>query len=677
MANWAYDLEIFKNCFTATFIDVNSINIQDYIDADIKKDITAKKTALSKINHKIFIVYNETNNCRLLYDFIISKNCEMLVGYNNHHYDDVILDYIIQHRLYLLDSITITSKLYALSQDILGYIGKYRKDNNIRYSGKYFSIDLMKLHYLDKKPRVSLKQVSILLRWYRLEEYSMPPIAEIESADYYNGNFPELNSFDRYVCDEHIADIIEYNINDVLITLALYDYSATEFKNRIIASKKYKLNLYSVSRSSMADMIMSKFYADATGLSYWDFANLRTYRRSIKFKDIILDEIDFKTPELQSFLEDLKTRTIRIGTDTFKETLIFKGKGYTFAKGGLHSIDHGAVYTETDKYYIRDVDADSYYPSGVVNWKIKADHLGGIIIDIIDHHRKERIDAKHKGDKDTADIGKIVLNSGVFGKLGFEYSWMFDLKAMYKVTINLQLLLIVLIEDLELNGIEVISANTDGIISKIPKHLNDTYEKLCKDWGIRFNMGIEFTDYDLYVRTTVNDYMARTKSGKIKLKGDFLYKLEGNAPLRKGYNAPCIAKALEQYYGHDKTNIDELIKSFDIYDYLISVKVGRKYITEYHTIDGSDRHIKVLQRNNRYFVSNSGGTILKYDKETRKHTNIIARKTVTIFNDYYESNDYNINYNYYKSRLIDMINKINNQITKDMKKNIGNLFNDL
>ena len=43
--------------------------------------------------------------------------------------------------------------------------------------------------------------------------------------------------------------------------------------------------------------------------------------------------------------------------------------------------------------------------------------------------------------------------------------YLYDPKCTYKVTINLQLCLLMLIEALELKGIKVISANTDGIVS--------------------------------------------------------------------------------------------------------------------------------------------------------------------------------------------------------------------
>lgn len=53
---------------------------------------------------------------------------------------------------------------------------------------------------------------------------------------------------------------------------------------------------------------------------------------------------------------------------------------------------------------------------------------------------------------------------------------------MYQVTINGQLFLLMLIEKLELAGIHVISANTDGIVSIIPNDKFELYCNLCHEW---------------------------------------------------------------------------------------------------------------------------------------------------------------------------------------------------
>ena len=61
---------------------------------------------------------------------------------------------------------------------------------------------------------------------------------------------------------------------------------------------------------------------------------------------------------------------------------------------------------------------------------------------------------------------KIVINS-IYGKFGFENGPLYDRLATLQVTINGQLMLLMLCEELEANGIPIVSANTDGLMVKV------------------------------------------------------------------------------------------------------------------------------------------------------------------------------------------------------------------
>lgn len=303
--------------------------------------------------------------------------------------------------------------------------------------------------------------------------------------------------------------------------------------------------------------------------------------------------------------------------------------------------------------------------------RIKPKHLLSDILNVLEHIVIKRIAYKKSGDKSNADILKIVINS-LYGKLGFEYSWLLDLKAMYQVTINGQLDLLMLIEAIEdIDGCTVISANTDGIVTKVKDNVIEEYKDICLKFSKYINIGGEFTEYLKYVRTTVNDYITIKLNGDVKTKGDFVSDIE----IDKGYYAPAIAKTLYEYYVNDNHDIDSIINTFGIYDYCISVKVGRQFVSEFHTIKDGKLHIEELQGSNRYFVSKSGGVFLKRSIETDKHTNVIKGKYITVFNRYFESDNYNIDYNWYKSKVMTLINKVNNALTKDIRSASSNSSN--
>ena len=60
-----------------------------------------------------------------------------------------------------------------------------------------------------------------------------------------------------------------------------------------------------------------------------------------------------------------------------------------------------------------------------------------------------------------------------------------------------------LIEALELKGIKVISANTDGIVCIIKPEQEADYKACCDWWQEYNNFELEFTNYEKYLRNDV------------------------------------------------------------------------------------------------------------------------------------------------------------------------------
>jgi hypothetical protein len=660
MQGHIYDIEVYPNGFWASFIPVTASKeaLQKYIDADIDKKIWEKESALIELGVIVFGIFGERNDLKELVAFL--HEVPLLIGYNNKLYDNLIIDMLCIQYSKLSRSSTneITSACYDLSQDIINAQGmNVRFVNPIfnKYKHPYISIDLMAVVF-ESIERKSLKQCAINLKWYRIQDLPYP--------------------FDQLLNPQQQAPIIDYNINDILITFTLYWHQIDIIKLRIELSNLYDVNLLNASKSKTADILLAKFYEDATGLKYYDFKNLKTYRSSIFFGKLIDDKIKFNHPQLQAFLTKLKGTVINTNGGQFSETLIFEGQAYTFATGGLHSKDRAGIMKSTKIHVLRDCDVSSYYPSIVAKLHVHPEHIDGnafynITVTII----KERLEAKHNKQMAKADGLKITLNSGVFGKFGYELGWLYDLDALYKVTLNGQLFLLMLIEQFEANDIHVFSANTDGIVVNLPLDKEEVYYKLCNDWCSYTDFELEYTDYSKYIYTSVNSYLAIKTNGKIKTKNDFVTDIQ----LNKGYNMPIVAIALNAYYIHG-TPIDETLHNHtNIYDFCISQRIGGQFIAEYHELIKGNHSVIKLQKNIRYFVTTRGGTLMKKYKDSNKRISAVAGETVTIFNDYFRVNDmseYNIKYNYYKKECDKIINAVANVITSKMKTRAGSLFDD-
>jgi hypothetical protein len=120
--------------------------------------------------------------------------------------------------------------------------------------------------------------------------------------------------------------------------------------------------------------------------------------------------------------------------------------------------------------------------------------------------------------KDEAETLKICAN-GSFGKFGSAYSVLYSPNLMIQTTITGQLAVLMLIEELELRGIHVVSANTDGFVTKVPRARRAEFEAVILDWQWETGLMTEETAYRSLHSRDVNSYIAITTDGKVKLKG--------------------------------------------------------------------------------------------------------------------------------------------------------------
>lgn len=208
---------------------------------------------------------------------------------------------------------------------------------------------------------------------------------------------------------------------------------------------------------------------------------------------------------------------------------------YKFGIGGLHSQEKSIFHlTEPGKWSLSDHDVASYYPSLILLMNMYPGAIGEAFGAIYRSVYVERLHAKNMagackkaGDsegakrwKTIADSLKIVLN-GAFGKLGSKYSILFAPELLIRTTITGQLALLMLIEDMELAGIPVVSANTDGIIVKTPAGLEPTRDAILRAWEAATGLETEETKYTAVFSRDVNNYIAFKPDGTHKAKGCF------------------------------------------------------------------------------------------------------------------------------------------------------------
>lgn len=626
-----------------------------------------------------------------------------LYGFNNQGYDDLMIKTFLMYFNRFDSTKHLIEFLYNISQKII----KLQSDKDAFWNDKelelirnyrlpYATVDLQQVYGLHaatvltnkdtgarEKFGKSLKQTSINLKWHELLDFTLQPIDEEEynlywcKQDRYRGlTLSELNKlitndFERYVLPKYVEPMLYYNKNDVFLCCEMVRQKPDEVKLRYSITNAFGVNVLSSARANIADKLTVKFYSNMSGLSPKQFIKERTERTKLSFKKIIFPHIKFKTPELQKMLSEMMQVTItRTNKDAFSKEIEFYGTKYTLATGGIHSQDPPRICRSDDKFVYLHHDYTSYYPSIMISYNIAPKHLDrATFVKMVDYLKQTRVKCKHTPDSEGhvmegvpnkigAEALKIVINS-IYGKLGSELFFLYDRFAQMQVTINGQLMTMTLIEELELNGIHVISANTDGIVIKLPRDKFDVYKEITDRWNETNKMGADYEEYQMIASRDVNNYFDIQTDGTIEYKGALDPK-QYLKELKKGYDAPVVAIAVFEYLVNNVPVMTTLRNHKDILDFCKTQNVGRQFEVVYDVCEkGVITHIH-SQRHVRFYVSTKGVIIQKENKTTGARSNLAGGNTVCILNslDDLPIEERNINYGYYYNECYKIIDPI-------------------
>ena len=174
------------------------------------------------------------------------------------------------------------------------------------------------------------------------------------------------------------------------------------------------------------------------------------------------------------------------------------------------------------------------------------------------------------------DIKKLILNS-TYGMLNNDYSFLKDMKQSLGICFNGQLILLYMSEQIIGWGGNVIAQNTDGITVKIPRKREEEFNKFINEIN-PIDIGLEAVDYQSFIASNINNYLAITKEGKIKKKGKLF---RTDVPLGDSVDFLIVPKILELYFtkGLDPATVIKNYKDygFSIYCFCGSFKISKSY----------------------------------------------------------------------------------------------------
>lgn len=583
-----------------------------------------------------FTVSEFTNELRSLLVFLSEISDSTMIGFNNIGYDYPVIEPLLSNWKHIWDkyrnhALGLCQYMYRRSVDIIETEGDewYEK-----YYYKEFvikQIDLYRIYHLNNKNRqsTSLKWVEFVLDHDKLQTFEFDP--------------------HKMVASDQIAEILEYNLNDVRATLTFWNHAQKQGK--IDYRKEFGevegLNFTNLSDTSIAKKLFAKYLTDAMGIGYWDLKKLKTPRPYINFSDIVFDYVEFETPLFNGLLETIKKTRYKPGDDTFKLTVEHCGLHFDYGVGGLHAYPKKWLYDRSgrrlvkpesipqddradDSTYIIHVDVSSYYPNIAINNRLKPEHLGEEFVQIYKDFYDRRYEAKRQGDYFVEQAMKLSLNS-VFGLSKEVHSYFYDPQFTFAITINGQLLLTMLAEKMCLANITLLQCNTDGIYVKIRQGQLGLLTDICNRWSDLTGLNLDFDYYHRLCQRDVNNYIGLTSNGKVKYKGAFRI----NKDIHEDSSMRIVPMALEQFLLFDKDYREFVRETREIEPFLMGTRIKRQDSVEERYLDETKTKIirNCFHKAVRYVVSASGNPLYKQFGISGKDQKILDGFKCKIAND--------------------------------------------
>lgn len=580
-----YDIESFPNVFTLDMECLNSGARATWEISDFRDD-----------RQELMQWFNWLNQTQTA-----------MIGFNNINYDYPMIHFIFNNPHVTAQQIRQKNDEIINSQDRFGHL--IWADN--RFAPQ---IDLFKIHHFDNMAKsTSLKALQINMR--------SPSV--VESAV----DFGTVLTAEQV--DEHV---IPYNIHDVTETKKFAHHTLQAMEYRVSLIERFGVDVMNwpdtkIGARMMEDKIGKELCYD------WSSGRKKTRqtpRARIALGDIIFPYIQFENPEFQRIHEYLRAQVLtaqdfkgfvdempKVQTKGFFKDLkaTVGGIDFYFGTGGIHGSLSSQRVEATDDWLIRDIDVASLYPSIAIVNNLSPAHLGEHFTRVYSELPKERKEWQLKKGKKCVEANTLKLASnGVYGNSNNMYSPFYDPQFTLTITINGQLMLCMLAERLiDVPTLKIIQINTDGITFYIHKDYQMQSDIVCEQWERLTALVLEDADYSRMWIRDVNNYIAESPDGSLKLKGAYWtpdaldyhnsisaaqppawHKDLGNVVSVRAANAAMIHGVDPEHFIRMTTNP---------YDFMCRIKTKRA--------DNLYWGHEESQRNTRYYVSNEGRELIK------------------------------------------------------------------
>lgn len=574
-----YDCETLPNCFTLAMECLNS---------DVQ--------AVWEISHR------RDDRAYLAEWFAwLARSQTVMIGFKN-----VNFDYPIIHALFQNPNMSV-EEIYAKAMSIIQ--GGDRFGHTIWASDRFTpQVDLFKLHHFDNPAKsTSLKWLQVNMRSESVED--MPV------------------DVGTIVTDEQITgQVIPYNCHDVSETKAFAHHSKEALDFRLNLIDQFGVDVLNWNDTKIGEQTVIQrlgeelCYDRSSGRKQ----TRQTVRSQIRLNEIIFPYIRFEHSELNRVLDYLRGQTLRKDEweDTLKTKGVFTGLSasvggveFHFGVGGIHGSVERKRFQATEDWLIKDIDVASLYPSIAIQNRLSPAHLGEAFVNVYSELPKERKKWQAQKGKKCVEANAIKLAAnGVYGKSNSIYSPFYDPQFTMTITVNGQLLLCMLAEQLvKVPTLQLIQINTDGLTYVIHRNYLDHTKQIEQWWQDLTRLVLEEQFYSRMWIKDVNSYIAEGVDRSFKLKGAYWYpdpddyhgSIATAQPPAWHKNLSNVAsiRAAVEYMVNGTDPAAWLVTHRNPYDFMCAIKAKGK--------DRLWHGGQQVQRTCRYYVSNNGAELVK------------------------------------------------------------------
>lgn len=581
-----YDCEVFPNFFSCAVTPL------------AKEDNTTWTYEIS----------SRRNDAPTLATVLKSRYFRRMYGFYSLNFDSPLIHaFLKMWDAGIRDAFTLYTRLKALATEIIAAANRW--SHRVHWRDEVAKqVDLFLIHHFDNPSRsTSLKTLEFNMRARKVQD---------------------LPFHHSTVLDHLQMDIVcDYGLNDIGETkrFAWETMPMIEFREKL-GDKHLNDNDTKIGKSFVIAAMEKRF----PGSCYDEHRKPRqTWRSTVDLNECIFPWITFEQPEARAVLDRLKATTLRADEITageqgaakvatkgvFKDlTATLDGFKFVFGTGGIHGSVSNRIVSADATHEIADIDAEAFYTSIAIVNKVYPEHLGPGFVDVYAELKFERVTAKDAGDMVKSDALKLG-NNGVYGESNNYYGPFLDPKYTMTITVNGQLMLVMLGGHLQkIPGLEILQANTDGMTLRFPRSQRARFDEICKWWQWGTGMKLEEAQYSRMWIRDVNSYIAeysqdkinKKKAGTFKRKGAYDYELKvgDQKAWHKDHSSLVIQKAACAALCDHLDPVQFIRNHPDPWDFLIREKVTGE--TRLVLADGTP-----CQQTTRYFVAHDGLPMFK------------------------------------------------------------------